>query len=155
MNDKIEYTDLNHEFFVVREEFFPCKEEFFVDSVLLPNVDISEMKNSRAHQLNRLKGMNKFIVIPIMLIMISSIFIFDKPVYSETYREVINYVVRSGDTLWDISSRYLGSSLRYLQIVDENHIENPDLIFPDDVYQITVTRTVKYRNGLVIEEKIY
>ena len=40
----------------------------------------------------------------------------------------INYVVKKGDTLWGISSKYLGSGAKYPQIVSENNIKNPNLI---------------------------
>lgn len=58
----------------------------------------------------------------------------------------INYVVKKGDTLWGISSKYLGSGAKYPQIVSENNIKNPNLIYPGQVFKITaggsVTTTV-------------
>lgn len=60
--------------------------------------------------------------------------------------EVINYVVKRGDTLWAIASRYLGSGTKYPQIAQENGIKNPNLIYPGQVFRITtggaVTTTV-------------
>jgi len=48
------------------------------------------------------------------------------------------YVVEPGDTLWDISSRYLGAGWRYPEIVKLNsrQILDPDLIYPDQVFII-------------------
>lgn len=60
--------------------------------------------------------------------------------------EIINYVVKRGDTLWAISEKYLGSGSKYPQIAQENNIKNPDLIYPGQVFKITtggkVTTTV-------------
>ena len=51
--------------------------------------------------------------------------------------KVINYVVKRGDTLWNIASKYLGSGARYTQIAQENNISNPNLIYPGQVFKIT------------------
>ncbi len=60
--------------------------------------------------------------------------------------EVINYVVKRGDTLWAIAQKYLGSGTKYPQIAQENNIKNPNLIYPGQVFKITtggqVTTTV-------------
>lgn len=64
---------------------------------------------------------------------------------------VINYVVKRGDTLWAIASKYLGSGTKYPQIAQENNIPNPNLIYPGQVFKITtggkttstVTKTVE------------
>lgn len=60
--------------------------------------------------------------------------------------EIINYVVKRGDTLWAISEKYLGSGSKYPQIAQENNIKNPNLIYPGQVFKITtggkVTTTV-------------
>ena len=45
--------------------------------------------------------------------------------------ETIDYIVQRGDTLSAIAAKYLGSASKYNQIVQENGIKNPDLIFPD------------------------
>lgn len=50
---------------------------------------------------------------------------------------VINYVVKRGDTLWAIASKYLGSGTKYPQIAQENNIPNPNLIYPGQVFKIT------------------
>ncbi len=51
---------------------------------------------------------------------------------------IINYTVKKGDTLWAIAKQYLGSGTKYSQIASENNIKNPNLIYPGQVFQITV-----------------
>ncbi|HZV53199.1 MAG TPA: LysM peptidoglycan-binding domain-containing protein [Candidatus Dormibacteraeota bacterium] len=45
------------------------------------------------------------------------------------------YVVKPGDTLWDIATHEYGpnAGIEYWEIVKRNHIRNPDLIHPGDV----------------------
>lgn len=58
-----------------------------------------------------------------------------------TDEEVVNYVVKKGDTLWAIAEKYLGSGTKYQQIASENNIKNPDLIYPGQVFKITTGGT--------------
>ena len=51
---------------------------------------------------------------------------------------VVNYVVKRGDTLWAIAAKYLGSGTKYPQIAQENNIPNPHLIYPGQVFRITI-----------------
>lgn len=51
---------------------------------------------------------------------------------------IINYTVKKGDTLWAIAKQYLGSGTKYSQIASENNIKNPNLIYPGQVFKITV-----------------
>lgn len=51
--------------------------------------------------------------------------------------EIINYVVKRGDTLWEIAEKYLGSGEYNPQIAQENNIKNPNLIYPGQVFHIT------------------
>lgn len=62
-----------------------------------------------------------------------------KQVSKEVQQEnVINYTVKKGDTLWAIAKQYLGSGTKYPQIASENNIKNPNLIYPGQVFKITV-----------------
>jgi LysM domain/Bacterial Ig domain len=49
-----------------------------------------------------------------------------------------SYVVRSGDTLWDIAEEYYGGGWRYRAIVRENRrqIHNPHWIYPDQQFRL-------------------
>lgn len=55
--------------------------------------------------------------------------------------DVVNYVVKKGDTLWAIAQKYLGSGAKYTQIASENNIKNPNLIYPGQVFKITTGGT--------------
>ena len=59
------------------------------------------------------------------------------------YKDTIYYTVVEGDTLWDISRRYLGKGYKYVQIVAENETDNPDLIYAGETYKITISYKVK------------
>jgi hypothetical protein len=55
-------------------------------------------------------------------------------VIAQEKKPVINmYVIKKGDTLWDISSRFLANPWLWPKIWEQNkYIENPDLIFPGE-----------------------
>jgi nucleoid-associated protein YgaU len=50
---------------------------------------------------------------------------------SDVTLDIDNYIVKKGDTLWDISERFTGNPFNYPRIAGENLIENPDLIYPE------------------------
>ncbi|WP_409202334.1 LysM peptidoglycan-binding domain-containing protein [Suttonella sp. R2A3] len=55
------------------------------------------------------------------------------------------YVVKKGDTLWDISGRFLHKPWYWKQIWHDNpQIKNPHLIYPGDVLSIVVINGQKY-----------
>lgn len=43
------------------------------------------------------------------------------------------YIVKSGDTLWNISKRLLGDGSKYTVLASQNNIANPNLIYPGQV----------------------
>jgi hypothetical protein len=45
-------------------------------------------------------------------------------------------IVQPGDTLWGLAVQFYGDGTRYPEIVAANNIENPNLIFPGDVFLI-------------------
>jgi nucleoid-associated protein YgaU len=47
-----------------------------------------------------------------------------------------SYTVVAGDTLWDISVRAYGTGYRWVEIAQANHWQNPDLIYPGNVFQL-------------------
>ncbi|MGQ9659380.1 MAG: LysM peptidoglycan-binding domain-containing protein [Thermochromatium sp.] len=49
------------------------------------------------------------------------------------------YVVRPGDTLWDIAGRFLRDPWRWSEVWHANpDVENPNLIYPGDVLELTM-----------------
>ena len=62
------------------------------------------------------------------------------------------YVVKEGDTLWDIASVFLQEPWRWPEIWQGNpEVQDPDLIYPGDVLQLIATadgpRIVMERTG--------
>ena len=51
------------------------------------------------------------------------------------------YIVKKGDTLWDIANTTLGDPLLYLQLSNKSNVENPDIIYPGDILYISTTTT--------------
>jgi len=49
--------------------------------------------------------------------------------------EIIHIVIK-GDTLWDISAKYLGNPFRYPELAKLSRINDPDLIYPGDLIRI-------------------
>jgi len=50
--------------------------------------------------------------------------------------EEMEHVVVKGDTLWDITRRYIGDPFRYPELARLSQIRNPDLIYPGDRVKI-------------------
>ena len=67
-------------------------------------------------------------------------FLLAQPVLSDVLRadHPEQYVVVKGDTLWDISARFLEKPWLWPQIWKKNpQVQNPDLIYPGDIIRLT------------------
>lgn len=61
--------------------------------------------------------------------------------------EPVRYTIKKGDTLWDISARFLAKPWLWPELWQQNdYIENPHLIFPDDVLLISSSSIRLIRN---------
>ena len=67
---------------------------------------------------------------------------------------VVNYVVKKGDTLWSVAAKYLGSGTKYPQIASENNIKNPNLIYPGQVLKITAGGTATQSESETKDKKL-
>lgn len=47
--------------------------------------------------------------------------------------EPTKYIVKEGDTLWDICVKFYGDGTKYAEVATKNGITNPDLIYPGQV----------------------
>lgn len=70
-----------------------------------------------------------------------------------------DYIVKEGDTLWDISNRFLSEPWMWKEIWKENKdIENPNLIYPNDIISIETEGGKDYivlkRNSTLEEYKL-
>jgi|GEM_PF-3928476 len=52
----------------------------------------------------------------------------------------ITYMVKKGDTLWDISKKYLHDPFRYPELAQSSHIQDPHWIYPGDIVRIPAGR---------------
>ena len=78
--------------------------------------------------------MKNFVLGVLLTCVASSGFAFEGPIKSDSPRE---YIVTRGDTLWDISNRFLKSPWLWPEIWHANaQIHNPHLIFPGDVISL-------------------
>lgn len=67
------------------------------------------------------------------LLMSSFIFVLFFLVYAQQREEGYVYIVKHGDTLWDISARFLNNPWLWPKVWEQNrYITNPHLIFPGD-----------------------
>ena len=117
------------------KEIWICNDEIF--SMQKHIKQINNKKYKRNHKI-------KFLMIPVISFFIVGIMFGQGKEYE--YKDTIYYTVVEGDTLWDISRRYLGKGYKYVQIVAENETDNPDLIYAGETYQITITYKVKMNN---------
>ncbi len=80
--------------------------------------------------------LNKFSLTIVCFISIGSVALADTVALNPDHPD--SYVVEKGDTLWDISGRFLQQPWRWKEIWQVNpQIENPDLIFPGDIITLT------------------
>ena len=71
-----------------------------------------------------------------MALALTSVQAADNPILADDYPE--RYTVVQGDTLWDISRKFLRDPWRWAEVWQGNpEVENPDLIFPGDVLVMT------------------
>ena len=78
---------------------------------------------------------------------LSLMILFSLNVHSLEIKNEEPYMVKKGDTLWDISAHFLDDPWEWKSIRKINkHISNPDLIYPDDILKIV------YKNGKPILE---
>lgn len=89
---------------------------------------------------SNLSSQNKFftsLVIGLMLSIMAGVASSQSnPILADNFPE--RYVVVKGDTLWDISGRFLRDPWRWPEIWQGNtQVENPDLIYPGDVLVLT------------------
>ncbi len=88
------------------------------------------------------------------LITITSCIVLTGTTQAQTDQTTRHTIVK-GDTLWDLSTRYLESPWLWPELWEQNtHIENPDLIFPDDVLVISPGSIRLIRNKRLTVNKL-
>ena len=154
---KMEIHKENEEFCLCRGEFFQQESAFFRQcrEIALPFGEIHSRESLDNAATTRYQHSKKllrgyFFIAAFTILIVYSIDLlgedwlpygngmapWDRIVYSEyqpqCYVERVYYTVKAGDTLWDIAKKYMGNGLGYHEIVRENKLKNPDLIFPGD-----------------------
>lgn len=119
----------------INSEIWLCNNEIFPSEKITTQTKYEVRKKERYHNI-------KFYMIPVITLLVVNI-MFGSGTQEYEYKETIDYVVVEGDTLWDISRRYLGKGYKYIQIVAENETDNPDLIYSGEIYKVTITHKVK------------
>lgn len=74
----------------------------------------------------------------------------------EIFKNTEQYIVKEGDTLWDISNKFLHEPWRWSELWQANpSIENPNLIYPKDIINIVESDGNNYitvnRNSSLVE----
>ena len=114
------------------KEIWICRNEIFQ-----PQQNTKHINNRKCKQHYKIK----FLIIPVISFFIVGIMFGQGKEYE--YKETIYYTIVEGDTLWDISRRYLGKGYKYIQIVAENETDNPDLIYAGETYKITISYKIR------------
>lgn len=50
---------------------------------------------------------------------------------------LMQYTVKAGDNLWDISEKQYGFAVKWKEIAQKNNLKNPDLIYPGNILNIS------------------
>lgn len=94
--------------------------------------------------MNKIKP-NLTLIILALLIFICSVY--NNPLFAEEVESKGTYIIKEGDTLWDISSDKLDDSFQWPNIWKENpQINNPDKVYPGQVIAIPADVTQKIIN---------
>ena len=151
-----------------RSEFFHQESEFFKQcSEISPSLSELHSLQFTNNSIPQYYGHNKIFLPRCLLVVVASMFVlystnvfnkdnwlsFDHGLtsryevnyggnFSDYYTERMLYIVQAGDTLWDIAKEYMGNGLGYHAIAEENHLSNPDLIFPGDRLIIPIIHIV-------------
>ncbi len=113
----------------LNSEVWICKNEFFN-----PRKNVIKTKNEKRKKKHHKM---KFFLVPLIVFYIVNNMLRNN-IREYEDKKTIYYIVKEGDTLWDISRKYLGKGYKYLQIAYENNIDNPDLIYAGEEYKITI-----------------
>lgn len=82
------------------------------------------------------RHLRSFLTLLLSLFLFGSVIAADSPALKANHPD--RYVVQRGDTLWDISDRFLLAPWRWPEIWQVNpQIQNPHLIYPGDVIELT------------------
>lgn len=114
------------------KEIWICKNEVFPQQK--PSQQINNKNYEQHYKI-------KFLLIPVISFFIVGTMFGQGKEYE--YKDTIYYTVVEGDTLWDISRRYLGKGYKYIEIVAENETDNPDLIYAGETYKITISHKIR------------
>lgn len=93
-------------------------------------------------------------VVHASLIAIVTSLMLGNPVQAQS-DETLRHTIVKGDTLWNLSSRYLEQPWLWPELWEQNtYIENPHLIFPDDVLLISPMSIRLIRNNSLPTNKL-